>query len=353
MLHRISKLRSVLQERDLEGILIFKPENRRYISGFTGTHGYVLITMDQAIFITDSRYIQQASKQCIDYDILEHNYQHNIYSIIQKLNLKNIGFEDDFITYDQYLEFKKNLNGINLVPIQGIINDLRIIKDEKEIQSIRKAASIADEAFKHVCSYIKSGMTENEVALELEFFMKKKGASSLSFDTIVASGIRSSLPHGVASSKKIEEGDFITMDFGCIYDGYCSDMTRTIVLGKANVKQKEIYNIVLEAQENALAAIKPGMKGLDIDQIAREIISSRGYGENFGHGLGHGVGLEIHEEPTLSPKGNIILQPGMVVTDEPGIYIPKFGGVRIEDLILVTEAGCEILSKSSKKLIEL
>ncbi len=353
MLHRISKLRSVLQQRNLESILIVKPENRRYISGFTGTHGYVLITMDQAIFITDSRYIAQASKQCIDYDILEHNYEHNIYSIINKFKLKNMGFEDEFITYDQYLEFENYFNTMTLVPIKGMMNDLRIIKDEKEIQSIKKAASIADQAFTHICSYVKPEMTEHEVALELEFFMKKKGASSLSFDTIVASGTRSSLPHGVASSKKIEQGNLITIDFGCVYEGYCSDMTRTIVLGKANAKQKEIYNIVLEAQENALAAIKPGIKGLDVDQIAREIITARGYGENFGHGLGHGVGLEIHEQPTLSPKGNIILQSGMVVTDEPGIYIPNFGGVRIEDLILVTETGNEILSKSPKKLIEL
>jgi len=183
--------------------------------------------------------------------------------------------------------------------------------------------------------------------------MKKRGASKLSFESIVASGKRSSLPHGVASNKIIEDGDMITLDFGCIYNGYCSDMTRTLVLGKANNKQKEIYNVVLEAQKTSLAAIKPGITGEELDTIARNIISEKGYGQYFGHGLGHGVGLEVHELPHVNVRGKVPMEPGMMITIEPGIYIPDFGGVRIEDLVLVTEDGYKVLSNSTKDLIEL
>jgi Xaa-Pro aminopeptidase len=192
-----------------------------------------------------------------------------------------------------------------------------------------------------------------DVALELEYFMKKKGATGLSFDSIVASGKRSSLPHGVASDKIIEDGDFLTLDFGCVYNGYCSDMTRTIVVGKASERQKEIYNIVLNAQMRALENIKPGMTGFELDKIARDVIIDAGYGEYFGHGLGHGVGLEVHEMPNVNPNAQNTLLPGMIITDEPGIYIPDFGGVRIEDLIVITINGYEVLSSSTKKLIEL
>ncbi|QXM07475.1 M24 family metallopeptidase [Crassaminicella indica] len=353
MLHRrIYKLREILKEKKLDAALIHKPENRRYISGFTGTSGYALITMNKAFFITDFRYIDQAKQECKEYDIVKHDNEYNIYSIINELNLQYLGFEEDFITYNQYKEFSKKLNN-TLVPLNGAINSMRKIKYEEELKFIEQAANIADEAFLHICEYIKPGITERAVALELEFFMKNKGATATSFDTIVASGIRSALPHGVASNKTLEKGDFITIDFGCIYKGYCSDMTRTIVLGKANDKQKEIYNIVLEAQLKALEEIKPGITGREADKIARDFITSKGYGKNFGHGLGHGVGLEIHEEPRLSPIGKELLQVGMVVTDEPGIYLSGFGGVRIEDLLVITENGNRVLSKSPKHLIEI
>lgn len=196
-------------------------------------------------------------------------------------------------------------------------------------------------------------MKEKEVALELEMFMKKQGASAISFDIIVASGLRSALPHGRASDKVIENGDFVTMDFGCVFNGYCSDMTRTVVMGKASDKHKKVYETVLRAQEAALEAIKPGISGKEADKVARDIITGEGFGEYFGHGLGHGVGLEVHEAPRLAPIGEKILEKNMVVTDEPGIYIPEFGGVRIEDLIVVTDNGCERLSTSPKKLIEI
>jgi len=215
------------------------------------------------------------------------------------------------------------------------------------------AARIADKAFNRICKLIKPGITERDIALELEFYMKKLGATSTSFTSIVASGERSALPHGTATDKKIKEGEFLTLDFGCVYNGYCSDMTRTVVIGKANERQREIYSVVLEAQEKALKYIKPGVKGCDVDRVARDIIKEKGFGQYFGHGLGHSLGLEIHESPRLSPTSNDILQEGMVVTDEPGIYIPDFGGVRIEDLVLVTATGFEVLSNSPKELIEL
>ncbi|MGP1406292.1 M24 family metallopeptidase, partial [Filifactor alocis] len=230
---------------------------------------------------------------------------------------------------------------------------LRAVKDEEEIDNLRQAAAIADKGFLHVLDIVKPGMTEKELALELEFFMRKQGASGLSFTTIVASGIRSSMPHGVASDKVIEKNDMLTLDFGCMYNGYCSDMTRTFVVGTADERQKELYNIVLETQLKVLEAIKPGARCKEIDALSREIIGGYGYGEFYGHGLGHGVGLEIHELPVLNGTSEFVLEENMVVTDEPGIYLPDFGGVRIEDTVLVTKDGYDLISRSTKEFIEI
>jgi len=351
--NKVEALKKSLEERNFDSAIIFKPENRRYLAGFTGSSGYVVITKNRNLFITDFRYVQQASKQCKGFEILEHTNDRTLYDILNELDINKLGYEDIFMTVSQYNEFKKKLDKVQLTPLEDTLSKLRVIKGEDEINEIRRAAEIADHTFEHICSILKPGITEWEVSLEIEGFMKKNGASGTSFESIVASGIRSSLPHGVASHKVIEEGDFVTLDFGCIYNGYCSDMTRTVVVGKATDKQKEIYNIVLEAQEAALAAIKPGVTGYDVDKIARDIINEKGYGDYFGHGLGHGVGLEVHESPRLSPLCKDSLEVNMVVTDEPGIYIPDFGGVRIEDLIVVTKNGCDVLSKSPKHLIEL
>lgn len=350
---RVKRFKEYLKEKNLDFAIVFKPENRRYLSGFTGTSGYVIITEDKELFVTDFRYVQQASNQCQGFEIIKHTDKKTIYDILNELNLKKLGFEDKFVTVSQYNDFNEKLNNIELYPLKDMLNRLRTIKDEDEIKEIEKAAQIADKAFEYICSVIKPGITEWEVALELEHFMKKKGASGTSFESIVASGKRSSLPHGVASHKVIEDGDFVTLDFGCVYNGYCSDMTRTVVVGSATDKQKDIYNTVLEAQKEALKHIKPGVTGYNVDKIARDIIKEKGYGDYFGHGLGHGVGLEVHEEPRLSPLGKETLCRNMVVTDEPGIYLPDFGGVRIEDLVVVTEEGCKVLSKSPKHLIEL
>ncbi len=350
---RVEKLRKYLNDNGLDSAIVYKEENRRYLSGFTGSSGYVVITKDRKLFITDFRYVQQASKQCIGFEIVQHTDNRTLFDILNSINISSLGFEEEFVTYAQYKELNDKLHNVKLIELNGIINDLRMIKSDDEIESIRKAAEIGDKTFEYICTILKPGITEKEISLEIEHFMKKSGASGTSFESIVASGKRSSLPHGVASDKVIEQGDFVTLDFGCIYSGYCSDMTRTVVIGKATDKQKEIYDIVLRAQEEALEHIKAGKSGVEVDKIARNIIEENGYGDYFGHGLGHGVGLEIHESPRLSPTSKHTLEANMVVTDEPGIYLPDFGGVRIEDLVVVTTDGCEVLSKSSKRLIEL
>lgn len=349
----IDNVKLLLEEKNLEGILLFKPENRRYVSGFTGSTGYVLITKTKAQLITDFRYTQQAAVQCKGFEIREISNTKTITDILNDLHLYRLGVEEDFMTYGQAIEFTDKLTSTDLVPLEGAILKLRSVKTPYEIENIEKAANIADKAFEHILKFIKPELAELDIALELEFFMRKKGADKLSFESIVASGKRSSLPHGVASDKIVEAGDMITLDFGCVYKGYCSDMTRTIVLGKASDKQKEIYNIVLEAQKTALDAVKPGITGAELDAIARKIIGDKGYGQYFGHGLGHGVGLEVHELPRINARGDVPMEPGMIITIEPGIYIPDFGGVRIEDLVLVTESGYKVLSKSTKDFIEL
>jgi Xaa-Pro aminopeptidase len=339
----------------LDGVFVYSGENRRYLSGFTGSTGYVVIGKSIAEFITDFRYKEQSSIQCKGFEIViqSNDLMEKLAEALRKDGIKRLGIEDDFMTVGFSEDLKRAMPGIELVPARSIFAKLRVKKDASEIENIRKAAAIADEAFEHILGFIKPGMKETEVALELEYTMKKKGASKNSFDSIVASGIRSSLPHGIASEKIIENGEFLTLDFGCVYNGYCSDMTRTVFIGKATEKHRKIYDLVLRAQIAAFNGIKPGVSGKAVDKIARDIITAEGYGEYFGHGLGHGVGLAVHEDPRLSVLGENILEAGMIVTDEPGIYIPDFGGVRIEDLVLVTENGAESLSKSPKELIEL
>ncbi|ADL51664.1 M24 family metallopeptidase [Clostridium cellulovorans] len=349
---RLNNLRKKTKEKNLDAVLLVGDYNRNYITGFTGDESYALITGDKAYFITDSRYAEQGKQQVKGFEILQYSTPLAKYlsNLLEELAVKNLGFEDNVLSYNQYETFKNAFN-CELVPLKGMVEELRLIKDSVEIQNIREAAKIADLGFSHMLNYIKLGMTEKQIALELEFFMRKQGASSTSFNTIVASGVRSALPHGVASDKVIEANEIITMDFGCIYNGYCSDMTRTIAIGKPDGKIIDIYNVVLEAQTRALKEIKEGVTGQYLDKIARDYIIDKGYGKYFGHGLGHGVGVEIHEEPRLNPTSTTIMKAGMIITDEPGIYIPDLGGVRIEDLILVTEDGCEVLSKSPKELI--
>lgn len=348
---KINKLREVMNEKGLEAVVILSPYNRRYLSGFTGTSGSLLITQDKSLLITDFRYIQQANDQAQDFEVInqEGPMLSKINDLIKEGQYKNVGVESHLITYNEYQAL--NTDAVKLSSIESVIETIRMVKDEFEIKLIQKAADIVDETYEHILKWVKPGMTENEVNNEMEMFMRSKGATCSSFDTIVASGHRGALPHGVASNKVIEEGDMITLDFGALYEGYVSDVTRTFAIGQPKEEMKKIYNIVLEAQLTALEQIKPGMTGKEADTIARDIIKSYGYGEQFGHSLGHGIGLEVHEGPALSQKSDIVLEENMCITLEPGIYVDGLGGVRIEDDVLVTKNGLQRFTKSSKDLI--
>lgn len=349
---KIEKLRSKIAEKGLDGLFIMSPFNRRYISGFTGTAGAVLITAEESIFMTDFRYTEQSAKQAEGFTIIQHTKSifEEAMQKAETLGVKKLGFEKEYVSYQEFELLQKHFAG-TLEPVAGIVENLRLIKTESEIKILKEACDIADAAFKHILDFLKPGAKEIDVSNELEFFMRKCGAVSSSFDIIVASGARSALPHGVASEKKIQSGDFVTLDFGAYYKGYASDITRTVAVGEPSQQLKEIYALVLEAQMAAVDQIKPGMTGMEADAVARDIISSRGYGDAFGHSTGHGLGLEVHESPGLSVKNDKPLQSGMVVTVEPGIYLPGIGGVRIEDDILLTDSGNELLTHSAKELI--
>ncbi|WP_062198522.1 M24 family metallopeptidase [Massilibacterium senegalense] len=349
---RLQALRKEMDKKGIDALLITGIENRRYVTGFTGSSGVAFVTDKHALLITDFRYIEQATVQAPSFEIVKHTgpMTEEVAKQVQRLAVKKVAFERDHMTYALYEMYQKVLPA-ELVPVHGLVENLRLIKDSEEIKIIKEAAKIADASFHHILTFIRPGIKEIDIATELEYVMRKQGASSSSFDTIVASGVRSSLPHGVASHKIIEHGDIITLDFGAYYQGYCSDITRTIAVGSVDSKLQEIYHIVLEAQIKGIQGIKPGITGKEADAITRDYITSKGYGENFGHSTGHGIGLEIHEGPALSVRSDIILQPGMVVTCEPGIYVEGFGGVRIEDDLLITEQGNEVLTTAPKELI--
>lgn len=351
------KILRILQGNRLDAVLISNPYNIRYLSGYSGGTGYLYISREKQAVLTDSRYTIAAKKETEGYSVIEvsksEDYHKAVYALLLEEKGKCLGFEADTVTYSEYQDWAGNLKGIELVGLTDEFTALRQIKQDWELERLREAEAIGDRAFKKILDIIKPGMTELSVAAHLEFIMKQEGAEALSFDTIAASGINSSMPHAVPTEKVIEEGDFLTLDFGCVYKGYCSDMTRTVVVGKADKRQKEIYGVVSHAQQSALDFIKADYKGREIDKVARDVIKNAGYGKYFGHGLGHSVGLFIHEEPRLSPNEENVIREGMVVTVEPGIYIPDFGGVRIEDMVVVTKEGIINLTASPKELIEL
>lgn len=349
---KLQKLRQALQQADLPALLVTSAHSRRYLTGFTGTAGVAVITADHAFFITDFRYTEQANEQIKGFEIIEQKSTllEAVAQLVEDKQLTQLGFEQDAMTYAEYDRYASALRA-ELVPTSGLVEKIRLIKTEDELTIIKQACKIADDAYEHILTFIKPGMTELNVSNELEFFMRKQGATSSSFDIIVASGTRSALPHGVATDKVIETGDFVTLDFGAYYNGYVSDVTRTLAVGQPSDKLKEIYQVVLDSQLLALEKIKPGMTGKEADAISRDYIASKGYGEAFGHSLGHGIGLEVHEGPGLSSRSDVVLEPGMVITIEPGIYLPGIGGVRIEDDALVTETGVEKLTHTSKELV--
>ena len=369
MTNRLDSIRQLLEKLKMDAVLVTDGYNMHHISSYSGHEGVLLITGDKAYLITDSRYTEAAGKEAPDFEVLDikgKRYPEYIDELLKKgtsgkvsgRKLK-LGFEDKSISYEAYRKYASELEGTaELVELGMALTDLRKVKTESELSCLAKAESIGDDAFAHITEYlkdnIKNKITETDVALELEVYMRKHGASGLSFDTITASGVNSSMPHAVPTGKVIEKGDFLTMDFGCVYKGYCSDMTRTVFIGgesDISDEQRRVYETVYKAQTESLKLIKPGAKCSDVDRCARDIIAEAGYGDFFGHGLGHGVGLYIHEEPRFSPKCEEELVPGVVITCEPGIYLPGRFGVRIEDMVAVTENGYVNLAHSDKQLI--
>ncbi len=353
MQHRLERLRHALADLGADAFITDHQPNRRYLTGFTGSAGTVLITADRALLITDFRYLEQAANQAPAFDIInnERKMLEAVAQQVKALGVKRLAFEKQHVSYAAYEEWRQAFAGVELVPTSGLVERLRIIKDEAELAIVREAVRIADDAFTHILGYIKPGVREIDVALELEFFMRKQGASAAAFDIIIASGKRGALPHGAASDKRIEAGELVTLDFGAIYKGYCSDITRTVAVGEPSAKLREIYEIVRKAQLAGVEGIKPGMTGREADALTRDVIAAAGYGEAFGHSTGHGFGLEVHEWPNLSALSDMVLEPGMLVTVEPGIYLSDIGGVRIEDDVLITGSGCEILTQSTKELL--
>lgn len=349
-MERITRIRERLQAEGADVFLVSSAVNRRYLTGFTGSAGLVWISGTRQALLTDFRYVEQVKAECPDWELIQiENYNESLKKLIEDDGVKKIAFEKDYVTVKQIEEWREKLSP-QFLGVSGWAEELRMIKSEAEIENIKRAAKIADDAFAELLPKIRSGVTELDIALELEFLMRKRGASAMSFDPIVASGPRSALPHARPTDRVFSVGDFVVFDFGCVVNGYCSDMTRTIVIGEPEEQHLLIYDLVLKAQLTSLEAVGPGKTGAEIDAIARDIIGEMGYGEYFGHGLGHSLGLEVHENPRLSKTDQTVLQPGMLVTVEPGVYIPGFGGVRIEDLVLVTEGGHEVLSSTFKEL---
>lgn len=332
--------------------LIECPHNRRYLTGFVSSYGSLLITRDSAVLLTDSRYIE-AARAAISCCAVEELKAGHLNALCKAHSVKKLWLEST-ATLEQAQQLRNALPGVYVTAgrvLDAQLKQLRMIKSSDEVEKIRAAQRIAEAAFAQVLPTIAAGMTEREIALELDFAMLRGGAEQLAFDTIVAAGMNGSKPHAVPGNYALQPGDLITMDFGAVVKGYHSDMTRTVVLGKPSARAKEIYELVLAAQLAALDTIAPGVACKEVDAAAREVIKAAGYGEHFRHGTGHGLGLEVHEEPRLSAKSHDVLRPGMVVTVEPGVYLPGELGVRIEDLVVITDTGFENLTACNKMLV--
>ncbi len=354
MKDRILRLREELEKKGLDGTIVTQPENRRYMSGFTGSAGYLIVTKNEALLITDFRYTEQAGIQSPDYTIvrLTGGIDSWFDSTVRPLGLKKLAFDENNVTYSQHKELAKAASSVSveLVPDSGTIEGLRTIKDADELVALERAVAVTDEALVAVVSEMRPGITEREVGWRLEKYMREHGAEGLAFDTIVAAGPNGARPHHRPSDQAIQEGEPIVIDMGAKVDGYCADMTRTVCIGKPDDTFKRVYDIVLSAQLTAEATIKEGMTGGEADGIARDIIDKSGYGETFGHSLGHGIGLYVHEYPRLSKPSQDILKNNMVFSVEPGIYITGWGGVRIEDLVVLENGAPRVITKAPKDL---
>ena len=350
---RIKSLRKAIRENNLDAAVIFSAQNRRYFANFPGSSGALIITETNSILLTDFRYIDDAkSSSTSHFEVVQHpggQLEHSVGEQMKKMNLHKIGIENS-LPVGSLKKLEKQLPKAHFLLIDSYIMQIRMIKDESEINHIREGIRICDLAFEHITGFLKPGMSEKGIGLELEYVMKKHGAEGIKENHVIASGERSSLPHGQATHRIVEVGDFVKMDFGAKVNGYYTDFTRTVVIGEPTEKQKEIYSIVSKALEESLKQVGPGKKCNELDEVGRSIIRNAGYGEHFGHSLGHSLGLNIHESPAMRSTDNTILKPGMVITVEPGIYLSGWGGVRIEDLVVIRENGIENLTKATKEL---
>ena len=353
MQRRLERFDAKLAQSGLDALLVTGQKNIYYLTDFWGTNATVFITKNRRLFLTDSRYTLIAKQSVHGFDIIESKDPlKDIVKIIEADNLETIGF-DNQVSFAYYQGLQAIFEGYTLSPQSNFMEELRMIKDEKELATIRKACSISDRAFTDVLDFIKPGQTtELQVANFLDFRMREYGASGISFESIIASGYRSAMPHGVASEKVIQSGETLTMDFGCYYNHYVSDMTRTIHIGDTTDEEREIYDIVLRSNQALIDAAKAGMTRRDYDKLAHDVIVEAGYGDYFTHGIGHGIGLDIHEIPYFGNSDETI-EAGMVLTDEPGVYLADKYGVRIEDDIIITENGCELITLAPKELIVL
>jgi len=354
-MNSIEKIRSGFGAYEIDALLITSPENRRYASGFHSTDGVVLITKDSAYLFVDSRYIEAAEKKAAGFTIelidIQNSYKKRISDALRGKGYSSVGFEDARMSYAEYVKYSSDIIKVPMRPASKLINELRRSKNSSEIESLTAAQRIAERAFDDVLGIIKPGVSEREVAAEITYRMLRYGAENNSFDPIVVTGAKSSMPHGVPGDELIKNGDFVTMDFGCIYNGYCSDMTRTVAVGSVSEEMETVYNIVLKAQLAGIEAARAGVKGRDIDAAARKVISDAGFGPYFVHSFGHGVGLNIHEEPNAGPTSEAVMEPGAVISAEPGIYLPGRFGVRIEDVIIIEKNGCKNITSAKKELI--
>ena len=355
-MNHFAKIAAQLRSHDLDGVLLTNEANRFYASGFhsAGTDGMALVTPEKFYYFTDSRYTEAARRHIQGADIREvgagRGYSALLKEAVQRHHIRRLGFEDAYMTVREHGFYARALP-CELVPAADLLAELRAVKDPEELEILISAQRIAEKALADILNEIRPGVTEKEIAARLQYLMLHYGAEDKSFDPIVVSGPNGSLPHGVPSSKQVQKGEFLTMDFGCKYGGYCSDMTRTVALGEPTEEMKKVYQIVLEAQLAGIAVTKAGVPGKSIDAAARKVIADAGYGDNFGHGYGHSLGIEIHEAPNANTRDETLLPVGAVVSAEPGIYLPGKFGVRIEDVTVLTADGCEILTKSPKELI--
>lgn len=346
---RLGRIRALMDKAEVDAAVITSPENRRYLSGFTGSAGVLLVGHDKSYLLVDPRYTEQARQEVRNVSVveIEESWTQTLASLAANHAWSALGYEDEHLSCRQFGNLQQALDAVRFVPLAGM-DTLRAVKSEAEITLIGQAVRLVDAAFEFILGRVVPGRTEQDVALDIEVFLRRNGAESIAFPIIVASGPRSAMPHGLASGRVIGYNELVVIDCGAVCGGYCSDFTRTVATAGPVPWQKEVYGVVLEAQLAAIAAIRAGIEACAVDAAARAVIEKHGYGGCFGHGTGHGLGLAVHEAPRLGKKEAGVLEAGMVVTVEPGIYLPGRGGVRIEDVVVVREHGCEVLTQSPK-----